>query len=410
MGDQEVGVPNEPLFTNYFDISLSQVILPDLSDDPIINEIFDDKSDDILDDCFVNGFDITSAPVVNVDKPMNEEKIMNAVKETEGDDHACQPKTVSSSLAEFRMFRVCLEKHDAFKELFQLPASFKGDPDKDIFAYPLIKTVTGEKSDQKYRILNACLKIYLAELLTTKVERKGRGGITEMPCVQPGTMRKKFFAIFSVLKWKKCGVQYKLGDFKKVDDSFMCKADAAAIKLGKTVKNFGRTYTRPTLDHRTINRRLRTCKLFLPESDALDLLLVILFMVGCCFLLRGVEEHYELLWDMVDIGWLSLERSHAAGYPRGTRVKFVRLRLGHRKNDRVTVSAASSATTSDDGFEQLIYENPNDPWCVVKLITMYRLHCEAVQIYFYSSLHTAKSYLKRHGKDRYVYIFKSEFS
>ena len=55
MGDQEVGVPNDPMYTNYFDISLSQVILPVLSDDPIINDIFDDKSDDILDDCFENG-------------------------------------------------------------------------------------------------------------------------------------------------------------------------------------------------------------------------------------------------------------------------------------------------------------------------------------------------------------------
>ena len=75
-------------------------------------------------------------------------------------------------------------------------------------------------------------------MLAKEISRKGRNGIIGMPGVQPGTMRKKFFAIFSVLKWKKCGVQYKLGDFKKVDDSFMCKADAAAIKLGRTIKFF----------------------------------------------------------------------------------------------------------------------------------------------------------------------------
>ena len=85
--------------------------------------------------------------------------------------------------------------------------------------YPFVKVISGQKEERKYDLLDAVLRIFVKNHMTTAkpIKRRGRDGIKSMPCIQPGVMRKKLYHIFHVLNSRSCKVQYKFGDFVNKD-------------------------------------------------------------------------------------------------------------------------------------------------------------------------------------------------
>jgi hypothetical protein len=220
----------------------------------------------------------------------------------------------------------------------------------------------GKKTDTKYYILNKCLTLCS---LKWKHSRTGKT-LESSTFVQ---YIKQLFTIF-----RKEGVEYDyLSDFNK-DGEFHAVTKAMWIKAGEEDQNFGSAQHKAAIDEEA-DTKIRTAieKGHLrPFTDLVHLQMLLTFLFGRYFLLRGGKEIHRLEWKAISFG------RYTSGPDKDCR--FVMLKI---PKDKVNYRSFRNPIMAKGSLTFRVRENTADVACPYRVLTHYRDLCPPIQIRIY---------------------------
>ena len=184
-------------------------------------------------------------------------------------------------------------------------------------------------------------------------------------------MLKTLFSYFA-----EYGVLYKHpGDFTSVRGAYTALLDHKFNEISKICVDFGSLPNRSAIDIASYNKIENAIKEgnIKPHSDYDDLMMLINFLVGVQFMLRGRNEHASLTWSHFRISEIT----------SGKYLGRQKLELVNLQDKSMRVSVKHPVRRDNTGCLDAVQCLENKLTCVVYWVLYYRMLCPPEQVRFY---------------------------
>ena len=204
-------------------------------------------------------------------------------------------------------------------------------------------------------------------------------------------MLKNLFSYFG-----EKGILYKHpSDFINHRGTYTAVMDHKFAKIAKTRPDFGSLPHRSAIDmasYEKIDEAIKANRI-MPYSNYDDMILLINFLVGVSFMLRGGKEHATLAWSNFRLSTVT----------EGKYVGRMKLEIVHLQDKSMSVSVRHPTRRDNTGCLDVVACSENKNTCVVHWYQYYRLLCPPTQERFYC--YKAHNKLLKVSSDWFLYFY-----
>jgi hypothetical protein len=230
--------------------------------------------------------------------------------------------------------------------------------------YELYLVASGAKSERKYEVLNACLKMFAVSFVKKEYDGQDLSIMSDVERAsmyyQPGSYKTYYARLFA--QFKTNGIVYESHDFVS-NGGFHSFYKLLFKAVAPLVPDFGNKPFAATFDAESAQKMRDGPEVPLePFRVYDDLLKMMITQFTSTFGNRGQNELYSLCFHHVELGITS------SGQFKGR--KYVKiLPRNDEKMEQLSLNKPTFIYNDENSRTQV--ENPLDKWCIVKLVWHY---------------------------------------